>query len=550
MQNIFEKFSYPELTRIIGEDNLESIKEIIILLNDEKIHADDIYRKEFLALYVKNVLGSEFIKRKENFEKLLNFLNDDELLSILQKIGIQPASDRIQNISTLIDQSQRKTSQKVLGDYFNIDLSLTVKQDSEKDDDLLLSSALIPYKPLKDYQFEVLFKSLEKLTNPYSRFILQMPTGSGKTRTAMEIISQYLNNEENCSVIWLAHSVELCDQACACFLEVWPHLAKKQILFKRHYGSFSVKDSKYDEKINFLCGGFQSIYASIKKDSEVFNAKLYPKRLIVIDEAHKVIAETYQYVTKSFQTEGANFLGLTATPGRSYKTLNSDEENQKLADFFFEDIVTFRPDKNLNAIEYLRNKGVLATATLNILKIEATTELTEIELKKISESFDFPKEFLSKMGKNNIRNAEIINKIQTLLEERNLKSIIYFATSLEQSKLIASLLSFLKIKAVHVDGDTSPANREKMIQSFRLQEVQVLCNYEVLSTGFDAPLVDCVFIARPTASVVLFSQMIGRGLRGPAIGGKKECLIVNVRDNFINFPSIDNMYDVFEDYWN
>jgi DNA repair protein RadD len=43
--------------------------------------------------------------------------------------------------------------------------------------------------------------------------------------------------------------------------------------------------------------------------------------------------------------------------------------------------------------------------------------------------------------------------------------------------------------------------------------------------------------------------MIGRGLRGPAIGGKENCLIVNVKDNFINLPSIDKMYRVFEDYW-
>ena len=115
--------------------------------------------------------------------------------------------------------------------------------------------------------------------------------------------------------------------------------------------------------------------------------------------------------------------------------------------------------------------------------------------------------------------------------------------------MICSLLKFLDIKAEHVDGSTPRATRENIISKFKMQEINVLCNYEVLSTGFDAPKVDCVFLARPTASVVLYSQMIGRGLRGPAIGGKESCLIVNVKDNFLNLPSIDKMYQVFEDYW-
>jgi superfamily II DNA or RNA helicase len=115
--------------------------------------------------------------------------------------------------------------------------------------------------------------------------------------------------------------------------------------------------------------------------------------------------------------------------------------------------------------------------------------------------------------------------------------------------LICSLLKFLDIKAEHVDGNTPKTTREKIIKKFKNQEINVLCNYEVLSTGFDAPKTDCVFLARPTSSVVLYSQMIGRGLRGPAIGGTESCLIVNVRDNFTNLPSIDMMYKVFEDYW-
>jgi superfamily II DNA or RNA helicase len=154
-----------------------------------------------------------------------------------------------------------------------------------------------------------------------------------------------------------------------------------------------------------------------------------------------------------------------------------------------------------------------------------------------------------RLSTNHLRNAEILSRLINLVNDGEAKSIIFFATSLGQSKLISSLLNFLNIKAEHVDGETPRVARQEITSSFRAQKIQVLCNYEVLSTGFDAPLVDCVFIARPTASVVLYSQMIGRGLRGPAIGGKERCLIINVKDNFTNLPSIEAMYSIFDDYW-
>lgn len=376
-----------------------------------------------------------------------------------------------------------------------------------------------------------------------------MPTGSGKTRTAMEIVSSYLNENDEASVVWLAHSTELCEQASACFLEVWPHLAKKEIFFKRHYGPFNVNQSDYEGKVNFLCAGFQSVYSDLKGSNSNINQKLHPKRLIIVDEAHKAVAKTYQFSIKKLMTDGSNVMGLTATPGRSYKSLNSEDENRLLSEFFFDELISFEAPKEMSAIEYLRSKGVLANVNLEVLRTDGSVTFSDRELKSISDSFELPTDVLIRLGKDNIRNAEIIQRIVNLVKDDGCRSIIYFATSLEQSKLISAILTFLKIKAVHIDGDSPSHYREQSIIAFRAQTIEVLCNYEVLATGFDAPLVDCVFIARPTASVVLYSQMIGRGLRGPAIGGKDECRIVNVRDNFMNLPSINDMYKIFDAYW-
>ena len=80
-------------------------------------------------------------------------------------------------------------------------------------------------------------------------------------------------------------------------------------------------------------------------------------------------------------------------------------------------------------------------------------------------------------------------------------------------------------------GTTRPATRRATVERFRNNELSVLCNYGVLTTGFDAPSVRCVVVARPTASHVLYEQMVGRGMRGPAFGGTERCLVIDVDDN-------------------
>ena len=88
-----------------------------------------------------------------------------------------------------------------------------------------------------------------------------------------------------------------------------------------------------------------------------------------------------------------------------------------------------------------------------------------------------------------------------------------------------------------------------LIDKFRNGDLDVLCNYGVLTTGFDAPKTNTVMITRPTISPVLYSQMIGRGLRGKLIGGTEFCKIIDVRDNIGEFGDADNVYRIFEEYW-
>ena len=83
------------------------------------------------------------------------------------------------------------------------------------------------------------------------------------------------------------------------------------------------------------------------------------------------------------------------------------------------------------------------------------------------------------------------------------------------------------ISSATITGETRYGARKSYIRMFRENEIQVLCNYEVLTTGFDAPKVNTIIIARPTYSRIIYQQMIGRGLRGPKFNGTEECDIIN-----------------------
>lgn len=548
--NLYERMSIHQLTTLIGELNLESIAGILRVLQLPSFDPDAVYTRSFLAGYANKTIGPKLLGTSAGFIDALNLLTLEEIQELYQNvIEHSDLGDRNAMCLKIAVAFRGKSTKSIICDLLGFEVAdaETIGADTEVLSCNELAAAEKPYMQLKDYQFEVYFQALDRIFHPYSRFILQMPTGSGKTRTAMELVCEFLNSTEDSSVVWLAHSTELCDQASQCFLDLWPHLGKRNVKLQRLYGGHQVSGSK--EKVaDFLCASFQSMYLSVKDYSSNFSDMLHGNKLIVVDEAHRAVAPTYKKVIQALTGSGGVVMGLTATPGRTYRNTKSDLENTELADFFFNTIISFNPHEK-TAIKYLRDKNVLSKATFEPLAVSARLSLTQIELSNAADIFDLPPSFLKRLGKDSIRNSEIIHKIMQLITVRSLKSIIYFATSVEQSILINSLLRFLGFESEHVDGTTNKEVRSKIIANFRNQKVQVLCNYEVLSTGFDAPKVDCVFIARPTASVVLYSQMIGRGLRGVAIGGTSNCLIVNVIDNIQQLPAVDEMFNLFEEYW-
>jgi len=233
-------------------------------------------------------------------------------------------------------------------------------------------------------------------------------------------------------------------------------------------------------------------------------------------------------------------LGLTATPGRSW--LDPDED-EKLAYFFNRNKVSLEVEGYDNPIAYLRDQGYLAKQETIKIEYSGDHQLKISDLK----NGDFTPEQLNLIGKDAARNLRILDSVVT--EARNGGSIILFACSVAHAKLLTILLRLKNYKAAFVTGATPPSLREQHIADFKNGRLQILVNFGVLTTGFDAPKANVAIIARPTQSLVLYSQMVGRVIRGEHAGGTKSCRVVTVVDQQYGFTDLSESFDFWDDIW-
>jgi len=113
---------------------------------------------------------------------------------------------------------------------------------------------------------------------------------------------------------------------------------------------------------------------------------------------------------------------------------------------------------------------------------------------------------------------------------------------------LAMILNQIGRTAGAVSAETPMAVRRGLIKAFKEGRLEFLCNYGVLTTGFDAPITECIAICRPTSSEILYEQIVGRGLRGPRFGGTERCLVIDFADNILRLgPPL--AYSRFEHLW-
>ena len=534
-----------KLQSLIGADLLDRLEPMLPIITHGDKGDMDLYSIQNLAQIYSSFIGPSFFKKKANRSMLLNVVPEDLINDLCLTVGIDTTLSFRDKVDKIIGKGWNDSEfcRRFL-DWSGLPDSLVPNGEASRDPVEIIDKAESPYKVLKNYQYEVFQTAREELVPNLSRLVIQMPTGSGKTRTAMEILTDFINTREDETVIvWIAHSEELCEQSLQCFKDVWRHVGKNPISIFRCWGGLSDLPLTFEGSA-LIVASFQTLNSILTKSKVAFQALRDRISVIVVDEAHKVIAPTYERATKALIGNQTRVIGLTATPGRAEDAI---EENKDLSEFFFQHIVSITPPNNESVISYLKREKVLARMHSEPLITGQSYDLSESELRYLESHFDYPKGFLSRIGEDDVRNVEIIKRLD---HECSLGSqILFFACSVEHSKFVASLLQYLGYSASHIDGDSDKEFRRQAIADFKDRRSQVICNYGVLSTGFDAPKMDVVFISRPTKSIVLYSQMIGRGLRGPAIGGTESCKLIDVRDNILGFSDSDYIYTYFDDYW-
>lgn len=405
-----------------------------------------------------------------------------------------------------------------------------------------------PAYPLRDYQRDVVRKTLSALGKGPRRVLLHLPTGAGKTRTAMSVLASLLCGFEHGElVVWLAHSEELCDQAAEEFERAWHNLGNRPIGLFRFYGAHEVDLANI--KDGLVIGGLSKLYSRSLRDQSAFLSLKRNVATVVMDEAHQAIAPTYQHLIEMLAPAagGVQLLGLSATPGRSRLDIDEDE---RLANFFERRKVTLDVTGFDSPISFLEAHQYLASASYINIPYSPKTTLSEIEQRKLEETLDLPPSVITRLGEDEQRNLLILDAVKKEFEAGS--KILLFACSVKHAEVLTDVLEFRGIRAGLVTGSTPRAERQSRLESFRSDDpaaINVLVNCEVLTTGFDAPKTNVAIIARPTSSVVLFSQMCGRALRGPRSGGNAMSRIYTVVDQLPGFSSASDGFGYWNDIW-
>lgn len=388
--------------------------------------------------------------------------------------------------------------------------------------------------PLHPYQETTSKKIVGLLAGDtaHRRGLVQLPTGAGKTRVAVESVLREIRaspKEDHRLVIWIAQSEELCEQAIDTWTYVWQAAGvpgERMAVSRLWGGNNAVRE---ETKLHLVVATIQTL-SSIQQTRRSMYEWMSDPDLVIIDEAHGAIATSYTPVLswfgRSFTEKSRSLLGLSATPYRG----TNEKDTARLVARFGSNLIEPDEFSAENAHEYLQGMGVLAKVNHRELKG------IQLKLKDMSSAADEDSQSamldrridLQHVADSTQRNEAILDHIKA--SDTNGPTLV-FAASVEHAEALAAVLTVEGVPAAAISGKTDLGHRRSIIEDFRNGKIRVLTNFDVLTQGFDAPKVDAVYVCRPTFSPNKYIQMIGRGLRGPLNGGSREVLIVNVKDN-------------------
>jgi DNA repair protein RadD len=536
------KIDESDLLGSLGYDKVEQLKQLLV----SKGSGERSLSKGHLVRLIESYFGYDIFLERRLRHLIYNTLPPSELAELCSRYGKRVHSKSYDNALELAILPWKSGSEFVLEISKALNLpDYYLPVDREVKSASFEVGVPKPLKPLHEFQNDLKSQIISLLIKGRSRFLVQMPTGSGKTRTVLQSAIEFESKMELIRgggyFLWIAHTEELCEQAIETFSVVWQAIATHQTVVHRMYGAYEL--SLTESAGGLLVGTFQKLTSLLASDSIILRHIESKLKLIIVDEAHKSTATTYAHLIENlFNKSDASLVGITATPGRHG---DKESENLELAKFY--DKTLLAPAFEGNPIVRLREKGILSKLKRVVIETNCVIPLHEKDEGNNQVEQDLSQSTLKNLASNSTRNEQILE----VLEKQVALGLdcLVFACSVAHSRLLAAALAYKGINALSLDSSIARTRRNATIQSFKEGPCNVLVNFGILTTGFDAPNIGAVVITRPTSSVVLYSQMIGRGLRGPVMGGSKNCTLIDIKDNFANFGGIEKVYSYFEGYW-
>jgi superfamily II DNA or RNA helicase len=334
---------------------------------------------------------------------------------------------------------------------------------------------------LRDYQQRVISEIYATWRLGKRAVLLAMPTGSGKTRTFSELAKHF--DDRNQRVLLLVHREEL----------LWQARKTLEQTLRSPIGIIKADQPMHLEH-PVQCASVQTLVRRLEKQEVDLGAIA----LVIIDEAHLSLAPSYLTILQHFPE--ALILGVTATPSRL---------DGRGFDRLYEALVVGPSVSKLIWRGFLADYDVLAP-----------------------ESF-LPTEEGIRIAGGDFNSADLAERIDrryvagcavdAYLRHADQKRCVVFAINLDHSKAIAERYRTAGIAAEHIDGETATKERQAILERFREGQTLVLCNVNLFTEGFDFPEIEVIQLCRPTKSVALHLQMLGRGLRPK--GGRKALVL-------------------------
>lgn len=332
---------------------------------------------------------------------------------------------------------------------------------------------------LRPYQANAVQAVSDEFQKGHKHTLLVLPTGTGKTIVFAKVVELHVNGGKRALI--LAHRSELLGQASeklklACGL-----------------------DTALEKAESTSVGTGEAVtVASVQTLSQEKRLTRFPHDyfdLIVVDEAHHCMSDTYQTILRYFDT--AKVLGVTATPDRS--------DQKKLSEFF-----------DSKAYEYSLREAVKDGY---LCPVKAQMIPLELNIKDVG------------ISNGDYAVGEIGSAIEPYLNQIVLEMLNYckgrktvvFLPLIDTSRKFCELLNLHGFRAAEVNGKSK--DREEILKDFENGEYDVLCNSMLLTEGWDCPAVDCIIVLRPTKVRSLYQQMVGRGMR--LSQGKTELLLLD-----------------------